>query len=357
MAVLLAGGAGCGGDPVVGGAGRLVTAPAGAPLLQVVVEGTPYEMGVHQGRLLRDAIRARVARPIATAVADVLPGYAGPMRDLLPVGASDELRGIAAGAGVTEDDLFAREIERDVLRWHVPDAALTVAAFASAPGDAPCVAVAYGSLGPALGGRVRAAAQATSGAVPSADLVLVERHPVGGTATLMLAAPGSVGGIAGTSGRGVVVACAEDGSRELEQRSLRGPPFPVGVRFALERGADGDAVLAALPKMLGHRVLVADAANARIDVLVALAGEDPVRSPGTAWVLRPAAGADVAANTEAQDRKLGSYAARPGCADAIDLAEAGIAPSAGDDGVLRFDRDGVEVGSEPSGSFAYRWSR
>lgn|GEM_PF-2013320 len=367
VAAALAGGAGavgCGREAEVGGAGRVGMSPAGAALLHVIVEGTPYEMGVHQGRLLRDEIRARVARPLPAAIADVLPGYAGPIRDLLPVGAADELRGIAAGAGVAEADLYAREIARDVLRWHVPDAALTGAAFASAPGDAPCVAVAYGGDVPALSGRFRvvpgAARDAREGRGP-ADLVLVERRPSGGIPTLVFAAPGSLGGIAGVSGRGIVAVAAEDGSRAPEQRSLRGAPFAVGLRFALERGADADAVVAALPKTLGHRVLVADAANARIAVLVALAGEDPARSPPTAWVLRPADGPDAAANAEAQDRKLGSYTARPGCADALDLAEAGLGPTPDGEQLLSWSRDGVDVThvreAGVTATFGVRWAR
>jgi hypothetical protein len=333
---------GCGLDRALGGAGRWGSASADGPLVHVILEGTPYEMGAHQGRLLRDAIRARVGRPLPPEIADVLPGYAGLFRDLLPVGAADELRGIAAGAGVDETALFAREIARDVLRWHVPDTDLTFASFASAPGDAPCLAVAYGLEVPALGGRFRGGPSGSGTDAPS-DLVLVERHPVGGTATMVLAAPGSVGGFAGVSARGVMAACAEDGSREPQQRSLRGAPFPVGLRYALERGADAAAVVAALPRTLGHRVLVADAANVRVSALLALAGEDPVHSPAAAWVIRPADGPVAAENVEAQDRKLGSYTRRPGCADALDLAEAGLAPTPAGEQLLRFDRDGVEV--------------
>ncbi|MFO0932830.1 MAG: hypothetical protein U1E39_08975 [Planctomycetota bacterium] len=305
-------------------------------------------MGVHQGRLLRDAVRARVARPLPAEVADVVAGYARPVRDLLPVGAWDELRGIAEGAGVSVDDLFDRERVREIERWHVPATEAGLASFASAPGAAPCLAVAFPGVVRAVGAGFGAVGAAGEPGTLDA-LVVVERHPTGGTATLMVGAPGSVGGIAGVSARGVVAAFGEDPSRTPEQRSLRGAPFPVALRFALERGADADAVVAALPKTLGHRVVVADAANRRIDVLLALAGEDPVASPAQAWVLRPAGGPDpkadpaTAANVEAQDRKLGSYSARPGCADAADLAEAGMPASAVSGAVVVLSPTGFSV--------------
>ncbi|MBL9087387.1 MAG: hypothetical protein JNM10_09610 [Planctomycetia bacterium] len=330
LALALAALAGCGREAAVGGAGRRVEGPPGRGLTQIVVSGTPYEMGVHQGRLLRDAVRARVARALPDEVAGVAAGYARPVRDLLPVGAWDELRGIAEGAGVSVDDLFDRERAREIQRWHAPATEPGLASFASAPGEAPCLAVALPWAASAVGA---AFGRGAAGASAWDELVVVERHPAGGTATLVIAAPGSVGGIAGVSARGVVAAFGEDPSRSPEQRSLRGAPFPVGFRYALERGADADAVVAALPRTLGHRVVVADAANRRVDVLLALAGEDPVASPAQAWVLRPAGGPDpktdpaTAANVEAQDRKLASYSARPGCADAADLAEAGMPPS------------------------------
>lgn len=359
LALTLVIAAGCGRGAPVGGAGRRVEAPPGPRLTQIVVSGTPYEMGVHQGRLLRDAVRARVARPLPTEVAGVAAGYARPVRDLLPVGAWDELRGIAEGAGVSVDDLFDRERAREIQRWHAPATEPGLVSFASAPGDAPCLAVAS----PWVASAVDAAFGGGVGG-PSAwdELVVVERHPAGGTATLVIAAPGSVGGIAGVSARGVVAAFGEDPSRSPEQRSLRGAPFPVGFRYALERGADADAVVAALPRTLGHRVVVADAANRRVDVLLALAGDDPVASPAQAWVLRPAGGPDpktdpaTAANVEAQDRKLGSYSARPGCADAADLAEAGLAPSPVAGAVVVLSPAGFSVHADPQALGTYTFA-
>lgn len=354
LTLALAAVAGCGGEAPVGGAGRRIDAPRrmhpapGPFLTQIVVSGTPYEMGFHQGRLLRDAVRARVARPLRAEVAGVAAGYARPVRDLLPVGAWDELRGIAEGAGVSVGDLFDRERAREIERWHVPGAEPDLASFASAPGSAPCLAVALPWAVRGVGAMFSVGGAADDAAAWD-QLVVLERHPTGGTATLVIAAPGSVGGIAGVSARGVVAAFGEDPSRSPEQRSLRGAPFPVGLRYALERGGDADAVVAALPKTLGHRVVVADAANRRVDVLLALAGEDPVASPPQAWVLRPAGGPDpkadpaTAANVEAQDRQLASYRSRPGCADAADLAEAGMASSAASGAVVVLSPTGFTV--------------
>jgi hypothetical protein len=298
-------------------------------------------MGFHQGRMLREAIAARVATPIPPAIADVVPAYAARMRDLLPPDYGDELRGIAAGAGVAADALFVREIVREILRWHDPATPTVGVSIAAAPGDAPCVATAY----------ERAALLAPA-------LVLVERLPLGGPATLLLAAPGSVGGIAGIAAAagGRVVVAGEDASRAPEQRSLRGPPWTAGVRMALERGADVDAALDAVPKMLGVRVLVADAANRRGDAVVALAGEDPSHGEPGVWVLRPAGVAAAhSANAARQDAKLGNYASRPGCDDAGDLAEAGRDPEVAEP-VLRWTLRAIEA-STPGGAFRYGWAR
>src|SRR5687767_6588038 len=116
------------------------------PFRHVVLEGTALEMGRAQGRLLREAIRARVAEPIDPAVAASLALFAPPMRDLLPPAFAEELAGIAEGAGVDVDALFLREIVRDGRRWHDLPTPLVRAAFASAPGTAPCVVVAFDGL-------------------------------------------------------------------------------------------------------------------------------------------------------------------------------------------------------------------
>jgi hypothetical protein len=305
-------------------------------------------MGFHQGRLLRDAVRARVARPLPAEVAGVAAGYARPVRDLLPVGAWDELRGIAEGAGVSVDDLFDRERAREI-------EAVARAGGGTGPG---VVRVGAGERAVSRGGaavgreRGRRHVQPRRGGGRHGDMGSVGRRraaPDGRHGDALDRRAGVGGRDRRVSARGVVAAFGEDPSRSPEQRSLRGAPFPVGFRYALERGGDADAVVAALPRTVGHRVVVADAANRRVDVLLALAGEDPVASPAEAWVLRPAGGPDpkkdpaTAANVEAHDRKLGSYSARPGCADAADLAEAGMPSSAVSGAVVVLSPTGFSV--------------
>jgi hypothetical protein len=316
--------AGCGGDgdDVPGD----YSGPRVAGLPHVVVEGTPLEMGRAHGRALRAAIRARVAAPIDPALESSLALFGPPMRDLLPPSYAEELRGIAQGADVDVDALFLREVAREVARWHDRAGPLLHAAFASAPGTAPTVAVAFDGVD-ALG-------------VP---LALVERRPAGGVATLVLGAPGSLGGIAGVSARGVVAVSAEDGSLAPERRSLRGPPFAAGLRLALERAGDAESALATVPRLIGHRVLLADAGNRRVQALVAGTGEDPVRSDPEAWVLAAAGqGETRAKNGAAQEARLGAYPRRPGPDDAVALAVAGRATGE-DPLVLRFAGGRVEV--------------
>lgn len=262
---------GCGAEREVGGSGHLeAPGEAGAPRV-LVLTGSPHEMGVWQGRLLGPEIRARVARPLDPVAADVLTTYEPSLLDLWPAGARDELRGVAEGAGVSEVELRQREIVREVVRWHRPEGPLAVVAWTDAQRGG--LDVSWTDLEAMLG-------------VPTANLLWVERRPADGAATRVLAAPGSVGGVAGVSDLGVAVLAGEDGSRQPEQRSLRGAAFPIGLRFALERGRSTDDVFAALPRTVGHRVLVAGP-DRRIEAVLALSSDEPsvsgARPPPEAW--------------------------------------------------------------------------
>jgi hypothetical protein len=246
---------GCGGAPDVGGSGSLHEGPG---LPQLAVAGTPYEMGWHHGRLLAERIRAVLASPVAGEAAGMYPAYAAGMRALLPPALEEELRGIAAGAGVSADDLFLREAARDARRWHDAMAARLSGTVLTNAGDT-LVMAAYEPIERA--------------AVP--PLVVISRRPSGGTPTLVLAWPGSLGAIAGSSAKGVRAAQVEDGEVAPEQRTLKAVPFAVGFRLALERATDAATFATDLQGLVGNRIAVADAAGGTRLGLVRFQGDPP----------------------------------------------------------------------------------
>jgi hypothetical protein len=254
--LLLAGG--CGGVESVGGRGSLAPAAGEKGLRVLTVEGRPYEMGWHHGRLLREEIRAVVASPVPGEAAGMYRAYAKGMRPLLPAAVEEELRGLADGAGVSPDDLFLREAARDARRWHDAKAPRLAGSVLTNAGDT-LVMAAYAPFDRA--------------AVP--PLLVVSRRPTGGTPTVVLAWPGSLGAIAGGSGRGVRAAQAEEGEVAPEQRTLRAMPFAVGFRCALERAADAAGFVAGLEGLVGNQVAVADAAGGTRLGLVRFQGDPP----------------------------------------------------------------------------------
>jgi hypothetical protein len=247
---------GCG-EPEVGGSGRLVAHEEGAPAKHVVVSGTDYEMGWHHGRLLRDEVRALVPAWIqatfrtgrsaedARVLEDACRMYAGLMKAMLPDSVKEELRGLAAGSGVKADDLFLLEAARDGLAMHPGAARRIEASLTMPPSAADGVWVSYSSPGSAS----------------ERPWLVVERHPVGRAATLCLTWPGGLGAFAGLSSKGLLAAHGEV-EADVERQSLRGVPFAVGFRTALETAATTDAFEAALPRTTAHRV-VARAADGR----------------------------------------------------------------------------------------------
>jgi hypothetical protein len=355
--------AGCGSDESkptapVGGDGHFVEAREGEPFRHLVVEGTPYEMGFHQGRLLKDEIwRKRIPTERETGRAYAI--YVPEFRKLLGVTVAEELRGIAMGAGVDADVLLFEEVADDVVRWQAATdrrRSSCGAALASAPGATPVVGVAYESA-PDSPFDVRRwdttiSPDAERDRYSGSPLVLIERRPTGGIATLVVGEPGSLGGWAGISSRGIVIASCEDDSLPSERRSLRGVPFAAGVRLALEQATDAQLAFDALPRLVGNRVLVADATNQRIDALVGLSVVGMEKTEPNAWVLRPAS----EANKQAQDRRLGNYSSRPGPEDAVDLAVAGRSSESRFPALL-WTKDGVEATDATGKTFVYRWSK
>jgi len=316
---------GCGESSATSIRGRFAPTAGGALVRHLVLWGTDAEIGRAAGRLLREEVRARASRPLPLALGPALEGYARAMKPLAPASLLVELEAMAAEAGVSPDALFVREAARDGLRWHDAEGAPRAASFASVPGDAPDVVVAFTGADAEAGG-----------------LLLVERHPTGRPATLVLGRAGEVGAIGGVSDAGLVVVATEL-FVPAERRTLKAPPFAWSVRAALERSTTAEAAVGRIEPLCGHRVLAADRENRRRLGRASLAVEPAQPFDARAWVLTSAGpGGEGDPLSAALDARLASYATRPGAAEAVDLALAGRPPDAGG-AVVRWGPDGVRI--------------
>lgn len=231
---------GCGDRPV-GGTGTL----AGRHL---VLAGTPHQMGVWQGRLLGPRIRDLHARWQRAALgggtrgrdlADACRVYADQALRRLPEALRQELDGLAEGSGLAAEDLLLTDLMGDGLRFH----------------DVP----------PRLGGLVGVAAGPLAFLAPSGpdadlladELLLVQRRPEGGEPTLLVAWPGSLGGLAGVSARGLGL-LAVPAPGPAASQSLAGAPFSVLARRALEQATTPEDLVERLGGATAWRVLALD---------------------------------------------------------------------------------------------------
>ncbi len=295
-------------------AGRVVAAAAGVhPYTHLRVEGPPRWMGLEEGRLLRDPIRAAVAQGASRPDVAGSRVFLRPVRALLPADVEEELQGIAEGAGVAADDLFLLEVAREGRRWQGDAPGLLEMSFACAPGAGSPLVVAVEGLGTAL--------------LPE-PLVVIERHPMGGTSTLSLSWAGGLGALCGVSARGLAAGLSEV-DVPAERRSIKGLPMAIALRLGLELADGPAALLAALPRLSGHRVVAAGPDGRRASALLSLVVEPPETFDAQAWLL-VAAGPRAPSNprTLALERRLAGHAGRPGASDAVDLAVAGRSPSA-----------------------------
>ncbi len=323
--------AACGGPSSAPVSGRFVSVTAGAPLRHLVLEGTPTSMGLAAGRLLRNEIRAAAARPLPEGLRSALIEYARSMRPLAPAALLEELDAMAKEAGVSANDLFVREAAREGLRWHEMAGAPRFASMASAPGASSDVVVAF--EGADFGTR---------------DLVVVERRPKDGVATMVLARAGEVGALAGVTSSGLVLAAGEV-DLPAERRTMRGPPMTWSLRATLEAPGGADGAIGRIASLCGHRVLAADATNRRWIALVTLAADAPKAFDANAWVL-VAAGDDEGPQKTAQDDAFAAYPSLPSATDADALALAGRSKNAAGP-VVRWTNAGLRFQT-----FDYVWA-
>jgi len=210
-------------------------------------------MGWWQGRLLRDAIRDLHPAWHRAALGDGERGetlrsacrvYVDQVRRRLPEAIRQEVDGLAAGSGVDADTLLLTEVMRDGLRFHPPqedEAPRLGGLLAVEQGEPPTLLLA--PTGP-------------DAAMLLERGIVVERHPAEGRATILVAWPGSLGGVAGYAASGHAVLAAEV-AVPLARQSLREAPFSLRLRLALERADTVSDLVDRLGGATASRVLVA----------------------------------------------------------------------------------------------------
>ena len=248
------------GDRPVGGDGTL---KKGAGLRHVVLRGSPHEIGLHQGRLLREEIRGLhqgwLERLLRAAVGpgggDLATGAAGKLleqlqdfvdvaRGRLPESTLQELDGLAEGTGLSADRLLLFELMHDALRVRVSEMEPRLAA-----------ALAAGYVGPDGVREARAWWRGPDAELLASHWLLIERHPEDGVSTVVLSWPGSVGGILGISAGGQAYLLGES-KAEGELRGFgRGVPIPVSARVALELEQELPRFVAEVGGTAGHCLL------------------------------------------------------------------------------------------------------
>ncbi len=226
------------------------------------LHGSPYEMGLQHGRVLRNEIqlilrtwRKRMLEETLGSTRGRDPSK-GPIRDLdefidmlvdqselwLPKRIRSELRGLAEGCGVAEEELLRLEFMRDALR--------------------------YMGMGTGLSGAV--AARATSTCVHARvwwsghdvsfmrrHLLLLHRKPTGEMESVTLAWPGALGGLAGIREDGLAYALAQLPVRNAESSGFGGgQTFALAARVAHAESKSVGELFARIKGTVGHVLLV-----------------------------------------------------------------------------------------------------
>ncbi len=244
---------GCGEGPP-GGRGALHAAGSPGTPAHLVVEGSPYQMGWWQGRLLAGRIRALHAAwgeaLLAATVGGSGPGgaraaleerldlYVDQCLHRLPERLLQELEGLAAGSGIEAERLLRLEVMRDALRLEGLPPRLP-GALAVARSDEGLEARAWWA-GPDAG-RL------------GAEWIVIERRPQAGAPTLSVTWPGSLGGLALVRADGRAALSVE---LEVPERARlgfgSGWPFAVALRVAVEDSAGLEEQLVRTRGTVGH---------------------------------------------------------------------------------------------------------
>jgi hypothetical protein len=296
--------------------------------IHLVVSGTDREMGLQHGKALAKEIREEVGRRLkarfravakddkeAAFLEQACRAYTAKTKELLPPEVADELTGVAEGSGLPQEDLLLLEVMHDGLRFHLDHPPLLEAAFASPP------AAGRLSLDPLH--YLVAAWDGPGGAEASAHVLMLERRPLQGSASLVVTWPGGLGALAGVCAWGAVVQCEVPSERAA--LSLNGVPFDIGVARVLRSADPPDDLVRAIPPRNGNRILTSVYRTGVRDLaLLAQAGPTFAgRLAENEWGLVPAGPGGTDPRATAQDERLGAYPQRPDETQRVELAVAG----------------------------------
>lgn len=261
--------------------------------VRLTLVGSPYEMGLQQGTLLRPALRDLLATALypslhaaGLSVRDA-QGYGRLVASTLPAPLREEMEGIAAGAGVALEDVLLWNLRPDLLAlgpdlpllvrdrmplaWSRPVLAPAPPGRGSAterqPWPAPLPPVApvppAESAALAVWGDATFDGQTwlagTLAAPPEgAQFLLVLRHPKGGQPVVGVALPGEVGLRAGLNAAGVGLVAIPFATAD---RRAAGLPSFLLLRKALEGARSGEETAQTLmdtPRTGGTLFLLAE---------------------------------------------------------------------------------------------------
>ncbi len=225
--------------------GKLVEV-SGVPVLHL--SGSPFAMGLQHGVLLREQIHQLYKAYLVPFMGgpDIANGAAymarASMWSYVPKSYRGEMEGLAKGTGLTLDQVFLMQSFLD-LKKMVACSTFGVLPARSVSGE-PMLArnLDFPSLGMAQ----------------KYSLVIV-RHPTKGVGTATIGWPGLLGTLSGLSEKGVAMAMMEV---ETKRSSLRGMPYQLLYRWALENASDVDGYIANIKKAkrtASNNIMVMDA--------------------------------------------------------------------------------------------------
>lgn len=236
------------------------------------LSGTPYEMGLRQGTLLRASIRKLVSEYLYGHLVQVSRAQhfwmllqSQLVEPLLPVAVRSELHGIADGAGLSYRDVLLLNSVPDqlALAHTLPDSSLLRGVFAPSMPVTGSLSLCTSFVG--WGGStdhgellLGHSLESPESDILSDHLVILVRWPETANATVGIGLAGSVGIWAGMNEQSLAVTLASSPSVDVRPVGL---PLSILLRLALETNGDLDTLIGELvsaDRQYGGNVIVAD---------------------------------------------------------------------------------------------------
>jgi hypothetical protein len=285
----------------------------GPDLPVLYLHGTPYEMGLQQGAVLREPLRELVTEYLhnhifsqGPAVHWGLLNYARLVSQSLPSDLQSEMLGVADGAALLYYDIVLLNVLPDLLALtsQLPSWDLSPALVLAPAGSAAHHAALRTSStndGTALGSSFAIWGTATqsgelfvgyslevSGRVSASPWLLVVRQPAQGNASVALSHAGSVGAWAGMNEENIAVALSASTSPDI---APLGQPLPFLLREILQvAGSLGQAqnTLLGARRLCGGNVMLADGKGPDAVVIELSAHRQATFEPeeGQVWLAR-----------------------------------------------------------------------